>query len=207
MKKLSCKLLLILLSGIILTNCNDTTDPSSSKHEIMPLKLGNYWVNKLTIYDRNGNLQKTSISTAKITFDSVWNGEKIYRMGNDENPSNNGSGFYLNRIDGLYLWDIPNHAVKPELYWKYPANEGDKFISLGDSTLVERANIEYKVPAGPFKCYKYSSVQIYHDKTLDDTTTYNFYYSPGIGMIALETYNKKTNTPNYLQYKVELLDS
>ncbi|MFC2131198.1 hypothetical protein ACFLSQ_07165 [Bacteroidota bacterium] len=204
MKKPAC-ILLVLFSIIFLTqSCEDnSTNPTIVSDVLMPLNVGNYWINKVTEYNPQGNVISIDTVHGYVAMDSIWNNEKIYRMSITSNESAYDNSFILNRNTGVYLLNPSSGENEPLLYLKYPAVKGDFFLFRSDTMWVEEIDVEYTVPAGTFKCYKYKNQSIF-----DDSTIYKeyHYYSPGTGPITSETYYEDENTKMYLEYKWELIE-
>ena len=200
MKKSFCCLLVLLSFSIFIQSCEEeSTNPPDKDDVLIPLKVGNYWKALFTDYDFGGEPDTVGIYVVR---DSVWNGEKIYKISSTPNSSGEVPIFWLNRSNGFYVLDILNGYTELRLELKYPAIPGDYFMFEGDTTFVELINADYTVPAGTFKCYKYVSEYV-GDDMIYKTIHYN---CPGIGPVATENYYQDENREMYLESKWELIE-
>ncbi|MFH1051942.1 MAG: hypothetical protein V1779_13555 [bacterium] len=197
--KRSYYFLLVLFSVSIFTqSCEEnSTEPNINNDVLIPLKVGNYWKALFYDYDFGGEPDTVGIYVVK---DSVWNNEKIYRISQSPDSIDYEAPFYINRYDGCYfLFDVKSNPI---LYFKFPVKEGETYMSIVGTMCVEKINVEYTVPAGTFKCYKYVT-----EYAMDDVINKTIiYFSPGIGQIATENYYKDNNRDMYLESKWELIE-
>jgi hypothetical protein len=186
-------ILVICSLCFVLIACEKGTTPQIIDTSVLiPLKLGNTWVYKIT--DNWTPVVRTS--QLSLTVDSAvqFQGETHYKMRITDIQTNESmikEDYYINRADGHYLKYVPEDGEPDVTLFKYPTFDGeviseDEFFKF----YVESVNADYTTPAGKFKCIKYVTIisfdGIEHDKTIN-------YIAPGIGIIASETYDKSPN--------------
>jgi hypothetical protein len=197
--------LYLLLTALLFIACDQGNVPNAPL-QIMPLKVGNRWIGRITEYDTNGNVASTRFDTLTVYKSEVVNGETWYyrtmspavltiRNGNPDSLLFDTVQYaFTNRVDGLYQAEVTNFA-NPHCIAKYPATEGDTMskralytfdtsLSFTTVDLVRRTNALVTVPAGIFHCYQYQSVsfQSFRGTTMDSSR----YYAPGVGIVQYE---------------------
>jgi hypothetical protein len=196
------KLFYIIVATLLIQSCNEnSTEPKNNNLEIIPLKVGNYWIAVHTEYSPQGYVNEVDTVGMYIVKDSIWNGETIYRMSQSPDTISYDAPFFLIRSDGVYHLFL-NDEERLYLYIKYPAQEGDSFLFWGDTLWVDKVNISYSTKAGTFNCIRYKTENID-----DEMIIRSFhYFSPGIGAIAAEYYYQDENIDLYLESKMELIE-
>ena len=155
------------------------------KSVILPLKIGNYWVYKVT----NTIDGKVETDTLKVARDTLIKGEKWFIVNHTSEHS-----FVLilqNKSDGLHMVDYYN---TPHIFLKYKAIPGEVFTPRKEKDSVKVISINEKVvvPAGTFECYIYGSPQ-----TDINTKEDHFCMAPGIGCIKTMVWTILYELVNY----------
>ena len=148
--------------------------------QIMPLALGNSWIYQYSLFDTViKEFKPISVDTFLVTGDTVVDDETWYFV-KTMTPE---GGRVINRSDGLWQY---RQEVEPFLFLKFPVEKGDEYVTMiGPTQVVNRVNgvgVDISVPAGQFKCYKYSHFVKQHNLVVD------FYYQPGVGGVKMELY-------------------
>jgi len=162
----------VLIFGIfiiLLSNSCSHKDEESSV--IIPLKIGNYWIYRVTVL----NKPDVKIDTLTVTKDTLIRGEKWYII--NHSLWHDFKWVLQNKTNGLYAVINENSSG---LFLKYKAIKGEIYASFSskDTAMVSSINEKIKTQAGEFNCYFYAS------KKDDGKSSGNGYYmSPGIGMI------------------------
>lgn len=161
--------LLVFIYLLLVFGCKTIVDPGPSQNildttTIMPLKLGNSWSYKVTMFDTSKNVDTTFAVFMFLASDTVINSEHWY---------DDSRGYiYSNRSKGL--WRAINSDTN--YFALYPANKNDKFQILWDTATVISTDSTIVVPAGKYSCYVYKA-------------RYSLrFFSPGIGLIYAEEY-------------------
>jgi hypothetical protein len=180
---------------------------------ITPLAVGNQWVWKHTGFDSTSHVVSSTQSTLRIIGDTIINGEQWYIPDRD---------YYMtNRPDGL--WNASkSDPLNSQREFKHPVNINEVMHSdtvlhgsgptdyyIYDYVLKEKGQL-ISVPAGQFTANRYEPVI----KTLDGTLVSDSdckcgaieWFSPGTGVIKVETYGRTVTGLNYLNYSIELVD-
>ena len=187
--KTSIKSIIILLALGFLTNCKDnSTNPPDNSNGIIPLKIGNYWINKTTEHDSSGVIKATSYDTSRIISSINLSGRLYY--------STETHLFVFNSSDGFCLKDTSDLSIQFLIY-KYPGNVGDKFLQflMTDTTTIESINFEYTIPVGKFTCYVYNTGNYQYE-----------YLSPSVGVVAKLEYDTTKYGYKFLSSKTELFE-
>lgn len=161
-----------MLMVLILAGClkNDPM-PSPEPLEIFPLSTGNQWHFRTT--ESN---QQTTFHINEVAGDTLINGQRWFILTYDTTVKttcrNTLAGWWF-----LYQ-PSPGAPVTQELYYRYPALVGERYMT-GDSTLVTVTAIyeAITVPAGTFFCYHYHMVHNLENYECEE------YFSPGVGFI------------------------
>ena len=161
MKKAVIEIIALLIFVLNMGCNNNTNTPVPQRIEIIPLKLGNYWIYK----DRN------NFDTIQVVGEKYVKSEKCYKV-----------------LRGNMLWTHTNREDGYYLIYKYPSKPDDWYGGYYGITTILSINTLISIPLGDFKCYKYYS-EISNER--GDETIYLNYVSPGIGLIVEEIYFKK----------------
>ncbi len=183
---------LLVITILTLTNCKDNStnpDDGSQANDIMPLKIGNYWVYQMQ--DDNTITRDTLI----ITYKKEINGEIWYSW----------NGNYLkNDKDGLWMIDPDEANQSPVLVLKYPGKEGDQWtVSENEKTKILSTDTSVKVLGKT-----YSHCYLYEDKNFENnklTEIAKIYVKPGIGIVKIDDYNNANvlqNVTLLISYKI-----
>lgn len=187
---------------------NIITPPKrSSKNEIVPLSVGNYWKYKFTDYESSNPTIR--YSEEHITQDTIIDFQEYFvleQVGFDNKmfSFNDNSGY--NQIPNIFDFNFG-------MYVKYPAQVGDEFYynQFVDSVKIISINKKITVPAGTFECYHYQSFDTF--SRMDESgnviekliSQLDFYYSVGVGLVLTDNYIIKNNQST-LFTKQELIE-
>lgn len=198
---------ILIMSLVFLISCGEDKSVSppkrSSKNEIVPLSIGNYWKYKYTDYEDSNEVIK--LSEEFITKDTVLENETrfvIEQKGSEFNKICYNNSFGYNQTSNNY-----------EQFVKYPTFVGDYFLfnDLFDSVKVISMNKKITLPAGTFECYHYQSFDKY--TKVDENGViigqflfqFDLYYSVGVGLVLTNTFNIQENKAILVQ-KQELIE-
>jgi hypothetical protein len=211
--------LYLLLTTLLFISCDQGNVPNASL-QIMPLKVGNRWIGRITEYDTNGNVASTRLDTLTVYKSEVVKGETWYyrtmspavltlRGGDPDTLIFDTVQYaFTNRSDGLYQDDYPRPCIA-----RYPAKEGDtmskkSFDGFDTSDrvttidLVRRTNALVTVPAGIFHCYQYQTVSVLSTGGKETTTMDSSrYYAPGVGIVQYEYFISGPNDPPFTGHR------
>lgn len=147
------------------------TEPQSNAGEILPLKVRNQWIGRVTNLDSPS--QPSHLDTMVVTKDTVIQNQEWFFI----------TGWYLyvtNRTDGLWAYD----GSQTWLLWKYPAAAGESYRRLSDTVTVVSTDAIPNVPAGTYRCYQYRI----------EGSDFSAYVSPNIGPIRMGPYIVTTDS-------------
>ncbi len=178
------KILLMFISTAILTvllNCDDyvSTGQPPTNGDLIPLKEGNWWFYNYEEF-LNDTLVNEQTDSIVIHSTIVYKDEKWFGY-------NGAVGYYetyfmKNESDGLHILIFQaNDATNPrnELYFKYPASEGDIWVAEYPMEVVSLLST-VSVPSGDFNhCIKYKFIAL-------SKTPYDQFYiwvKPGVGEV------------------------
>jgi hypothetical protein len=177
--------IILSVSFLLLISCKEqSTEPVNQIIELLPLKMGNYWIYNVGIKDSyNG-----SILSYKDTLRIIGQTEKGFLLYSRLQIILL-NGYYKNGPEGLYMNDT--------LQFKYPGNPGEHcgLIGLGNISdingnkpigIISRTDFNYTFGTPPDtiklnNCYYYFLNAFY---TTDEVkkTGYTI-FKPGIGMV------------------------
>jgi hypothetical protein len=149
------QLIAICLFAIFGASCSNSTDDASQTHDdLIPLKVGNYWVfeNKRYNLSNQDSILTYYIDTMLVESKSVEGSKTLYNMKNEYPYSSESDGIWMYFYNDRYLG-------QGFLTFKYPSNVGDKNYSAGlemQITTIAKDEI-FKSDLGEFKCYRYFS--------------------------------------------------
>ncbi len=184
------KLLIFLLAGFLLNNC-EKNETEKSQGVIMPLKIGNYW--KYLVYDYEEEAESTRVDS--ISTDSIIDGEKWFLL-------NGTNAFFSNRNNGL--WDLVGFYSE-ELLMKYPAKVGDNWdisrpgLSVEINAQVVSVDTPVDINNEIFECYEYE----YYENGL---LKRKHYASPSIGIVKTKIYKSTTDDTVELVRQATLIE-
>ncbi len=214
--------LLLALFSFILFGCSDsgtsgsTDDPNAF---IIPLNVGYYWVMDNSDFSADGSSHAQANDTIKISPQT--------RLSPKNETFYDYDGRYVTKhSDGLYSTD--NLSEGPYLYIKYPASVGDAFrdgrftqttqmtiqrpgksdtsITLYTRYTVAGKDKSISVPAGNYSCYEYLTAW-FQDKTNTVYQEDHLYFSPNIGQIMVEHFERNAAGSMILKHRSRLLSS
>jgi len=189
-------IIFILAAFLIAAGPKVSTKKSAPAKEIWPLKTGNVWIYKTTIFDDKEKVTLERYDTLTVLNDILVGSELFYKVQTVESKDNyTYMEFMINREDGFYSHGENKDKARYLSYFKYPCSVGDTIKIASDKMLLDSDNAAVKTPAGNFKCYKYN---ISYPSTQGRNI---FYLTPGKGMISFESYKK-----NKLAFKRELIE-
>jgi hypothetical protein len=179
----------LLLAAILIAGCFDSPT-SSTPSVIMPLKVGNQWIGRVTF---------DSAGTAIVRYDTLTivqevsiNNEKWYKASTGD--------FYINRAEGLLSTPTPNLSGDcPCAVIQYPASRGDTLLLpevqvlvsgnpdpvtqiVGREVLATDSTIN--VPAGSFSCYHYM-MKLYSPANARFVFPDERFYVPDLGPVLI----------------------
>lgn len=178
---------MLQIAFLLFSGC-DKNDNINEKGEIIPLKVGNYWIYS-NQYFRSSDIESID-SAVSITYKihkNVKLQNKYYFIFGFASTSdigvNDKEGFWAK--GGDIFEDISLNERIPdslELLFKYPTQVGDKWfghfnIFFSDTLITKNLNVSVQVPAGTFNCVHYQF------KNLEKYPKSGFFVSPGTGMI------------------------
>ena len=190
------KLVFFIVTVLFLASCiDDTTEPGKITGIgpfIMPLKIGNQWINLDSSFDSNGGYLWSYMDTVIILKDTILDSEKAYLT--------NYNHIFQNRSDGLYYKNYSSLLNdRFYLYLKYPVISGETFQVITQVNMIRLDTVPIKVvsvdtmvttEAGTFKCNHYKLIHFDTTSILKDLDVDSilYFYSPDIGRIKLEWY-------------------
>jgi hypothetical protein len=191
------KVYLLISIVIAITNiigCDDeSTGPSNYRSYIMPLAVGNKWINKVHYIDSLDRSYFIRYDTLKIIKDTIINGRRWFKS---NEYSEYISIFYSNDSKGLSRMSSPGY--KPLLIFKYPAQENDEIVVNTDITpessqyKADTSIFGYKVIStdtlikttpNQYICYHYRGFSRHPDGSATQSPNADIYYAPGFGPI------------------------
>ena len=199
--KYKISLILIIAAAAFMSSCKQSTEVNADPGVIVPLKIGNMWVEKITTYDSLGNTMSTMIDTQKVINDTTIGNEKWYSYTNYL-----GNTLFTNRPDGYYMRykNAYDRSYSITILWKYPAKANESFNVQDASTVVKSTDDNVTVTAGIFNCFQYRFLY-----TSQPGTPYVGYQqdwlSPGLGPVRTMGFNVTPSGKEYLYYSAELI--
>ena len=193
MKRNSQILVIILFLLIPFGNCLICLDVAE---EILPLKIGNEWIENICRYNSYGNVNCHKRIT-KVIADTLINSEKFYILEvSDSTGKVISRKYFTNKSDGLYSI-VKNKQV---MILKYPVQSGEIFIGMTDTVKVDSLDVTVQLSGNNYKCIRYSV-----ERNYNVSFKMYIYCSPGIGRILYEIYGIKDGKEE-LKEKWELLE-
>ena len=161
--------LTVIMTAFCLNSCTKDSNPVSSGSipELLPLKVGNSWTMKRTLYYPPGTFWFIDTVTFTVTSDTVIENQTWYNTTN---------GTYRNGPDGLYTY-----YSGPLLVGKYPSFPNDTFSVQGRTVTIISTNEPKKIGSNFLLCYHYLE-----SIPSSNGFQFNTYYAPGVGWIHLE---------------------
>ncbi|TAL66820.1 MAG: hypothetical protein EPN82_17005 [Bacteroidetes bacterium] len=168
----------ILIFILLFTHDNYLLCSESAK-EILPLKIGNEWVENICRFGSYGDVNCHKRIT-KVIADTLIESEKYYVVEVcDSNGKVQSRNYYINKSDGLYSY-IKYESV---MILKYPVQKGDIFRGVTDTIKVDSMDVTLQLSDKSYKCIQYSV-----ERTYKVSYKMFIYCSPGIGRILYEIY-------------------
>jgi hypothetical protein len=212
----------LLVLVILISSCGDILNPEPDTHTtpikyhyvlkeqehsvIMPLKVGNMWVYKVTELNGDGSVNKISYDTLLVKKDTIRNHEKWFIIDNSSVTYELGFLLFTNTDVGLFSnEDCSCNILKaeyPNIYKRYlylhldfPITDRDslgepynQYINTDVWTDVERL-VDYSTYLGIFDCFKYKTWSESKKKgkiiLAFDRVTIE-YYVPNLGLVYKE---------------------
>lgn len=149
------QLIAICLFAIFGTSCSNSTDDASQTHDdLIPLKIGNYWVyeNKRYTVSNLDSILSYYIDTMLVESKSFEGSKTLYNMKKEYTYSSESDGIWMYFRNG-------NTIIDKGLAFRFPSNVGDKNYLNGigmQITTIAKDEI-FKSDLGEFKCYRYFS--------------------------------------------------
>lgn len=194
-------LILIIAAAAFMNSCKQSTEVNAESGVIIPLKIGNMWVEKITTYDSLGNTMSTMIDTQKVINDTTIGNENWYSYTNYL-----GSSLFTNRPDGYYARDrnFYDTSYTITILWKYPAKVNESYNVQDANFVVKSTDDNVTVTAGSFNCFQYR-----HSYISQFGSAYVGYQqnwlSPGLGPVRTMGYIITPSGKEYLYYSAELI--
>ena len=160
--------------------CEDAGSPvnfGESSAPILPLKTGNTWSYRISLYDTLGSLIELYFDTVVVQSPTIVSGEEWYLWRDPDE-------YLADQTSGTWYRNIRSDTMSaPGLFYKYPVSVGESWISphMMYSTISVKAistDAVIDVPAGRFACYVY---QLGASQIFD-------YLVPGIGLVFSRAY-------------------
>ena len=174
----------LLFSIIVISSC-ETGNPvgNGGVDEIIPLRVGNTWVNSLTHYDSNGVVAAASVESAWVSQDTIVDGQEYFLISSAFEDSTGAPyperSYYLARNTplGYNERDLTLH-VESRVYG-YPIQIKDPMVVKGNEAVT--------VPAGTFNCIVYKFVAgLYRTDSVYQILYGQAYVCPNVGIIKKE---------------------
>ena len=197
--KYKTSLILIIAAAAFMNSCKQPTEVNAEPDVIIPLKIGNLWVEKITIYDSLGNTMSTMIDTQKVINDTVIGNEKWYSYGTKYI-------LFTNKPDGYYMRYINAYdtSYSITILWKYPAMVNESYNVQTGNFVVKSLNDNVTVPAGNFNCLQYRF--FYGSQPVRPNTGYEQdWFSPGLGPVRTLGNYVTQSGKDYVYYSAELI--
>jgi hypothetical protein len=193
-------ILFSLLVGILictLPSCKESNPAGPEGGQlIIPLRIGNTWSMRYTVYDSTGSTRGTIDDTFKVVTDTVVAGDTWYTI----SSTIFSTLYFANRSDGI--WTLGT-STEPSLIFKYPANVGETWNAQVDPSTtfqisLQSDTVSVTVPKGTYTCYEY--------RLLENSRPYlDLYASPGVGFVAMDIYANTDSGRSYKQARGELI--
>ncbi len=169
------KRLAILLVCAAFFCCGDDDDPTGPNQggEIYPMAIGNTWTYEVVDFDTSGIEESRDTIWTTVVRDTVIEGETWYVTESLDDEDGIHLSYCTSRSDGFWA-DWPEE----QLYYKYPANVGDRYMVDEDTVVVESLSESVTVPAGQFNCVRYNV----RDNMFPLST--NSWLSPEVGLVS-----------------------
>ncbi len=185
--------ILSVIAIVFITSCDDSSTKPTVIEELIPFKIGNYWIYDVFSYDTLGNVTNQYEQIDKIVSDTIINNERVYMKIDYIEDQIEMSGALIKRADGIYIYF---DQVGAFMVWKFPILKGENFDVMGRVWTVESTNYNYVTSIRNFSCYHYAIVS-YNEKQ-------SFYFQPGVGCVAIELFGTTQSGRNYIQQKFVL---
>ncbi len=187
---------LILVSFVA---CNTGSEPEDSKKQLIPLAIGNSWSYTQTTFDTTGKVSSAAYHfDDKVDSDTIISNEKWYHSEGYPNYvwiTNRSNGFWHFAKAGTSLLIKRDTTL---LVFGYPAKIGTK---PGTYEVVS-LDKEVTVQAGTFRCIHY--VYKVANPTNYWFTGFEYFITPGLGIVKWQQFGKLSSGNNWVVYKSEL---
>lgn len=213
---------LIAFATFSFTACGDRLPTSPDGDQIMPLKVGNWWVYReihrgYITHVKYDTIRIVSEAPPPVDVPGAGNsfhdnkGRTYYYVGNELHVvQENCTAFITRELCGA-------RAI-------YPAKEGATFgaqavrenvpnpqtpftvtITHNVVTIVDSIDAVIDVPAGQFGCYVFSNRGVKRD-SIYAFGPFRYHYSPGVGLIQIETTRETLDRITDWGFGMELID-
>ena len=183
---------LSLSIGIVLVTlcqCGKDSNPvtGSLPDPLIPMAVGNRWINRVSVYDTSGNPSYSYLDTSRIYRDTLISNEVWFDFFEQ--------GLRQNRADGVWLMTWPSPILQ------FPTLADSSSYLPWDSSYIKllSRNTTITVPKGTFVCYEYSHIYPSHAHPLGD----KYFIARKVGIVKREIYNLFLGT---LMSSTELTD-
>ncbi len=172
----------IFLFFVSLISSCDESNPINENNpiEVVPLRVGNSWVNTYSKYDSNGTVTSTGVESVWVSGDTLISGTRYSIVSSQEKESNGIicpiSIYFAKSSTAGYT---EKYTTGGDFTYDYPPRAGDSTI-LGTNELV-------KVAAGTYNCVVYKFPAGISRTDSGDVLLYGrTYIYPSIGIIKKE---------------------
>jgi hypothetical protein len=162
---------------------------------------GNYWVYDAKAYNSDGSVAAKITQTVEVTGTETFQGHPSFDVDVGSGPT--GGQLYFYSGSDLYAGFTGGINPNSQIMLRYPMSPGETFV-ISDTTyyasyryreeLIFRGNNQsVTVPAGTFSCYRFEHLSMSGNATKLDTQQIDEqFFSPGVGLIEINTYGKDT---------------
>lgn len=187
---------LIIIGLIFISACSEDEIKQDAYLEIMPLKVGNSWTIKYSLYPEDDSVDANRKFETKVVRDTLIN-DKIYFLTETNHEISN--RILINKENGFYSNNLENYENQDIFECKYPCKKGDSwtlkesdsFINEISTTVVKSINSKVTVPNGTHECILYENIK---KRWIGEKDTmyhiYQSYLKPGVGPIKFTRYTK-----------------
>lgn len=180
---------------VALFSCDENATPSPS-NSIVPLQVGQVWINEMKSLDSSGNVLSSHFDTMEVIGTKIYKDEVWYKL----------NRFFMmaNRSDGLYMNFSDGSEESSEIYQtiKYPVAVNDTFVmgtgfnkTNETGKTIDKVRPYFRVvsikepvtvPAGTFECCQYNMCILQDNKEIVVSSDY---YRKGVGHIKTLRYS------------------
>jgi hypothetical protein len=188
-------ILLLTLSLVVslFLGC-DKSNPvgNGGTNELIPLKLGNSWINVVSDYDSNRVITRIRVDSVWVSKDSTLNGEKYFVISKKSGDS--GGTLYLQSSICL----ARNTPFGYEQIYSEYSKTTYRYPIIDSDSMVISTNEIVTVPAGTFNCIVYKFIAGLINTDTEPQILYGkIYICPNVGIIKEELTIPRNNYGGY----------